>query len=401
MAPCIIGGATGAGAAPHEDVVEHARHLLRIAVAQLIGAQRIATGVGAIEPRDPLRRALQEPRILGDDQHAVHARYRLELDHPLPDPAFLGLEDLLELGDHRIGRGRLQRIEAHRLVAQPLHVEARDRGERIAPLGDGALDHHQVASRVDADGARTRHEVFQRLSERGRRDVLQRHDRDAVTRLSGPHPDRPGPGGLAERHDPDEVAVAHGLDVHHAQRGLEHGKHVLAGDRRRRGQRHVALRARIDHVAQPQRVAEHALCDIRDARALEIERDALDRAGGIGRAGGRRARSAGALAVWCARRFGGGIGVGAAARRRSAARRGAKCRAKSGSRSEAWKDECARAAIDDRPAVGRRLSRAQIGIANRIEHAVVGDVERFLRRRAAGEQAQGHDDGTGLRPAHR
>jgi len=63
----------------------------------------------------------------------------------LAETAVAALKDALELADHCLRRGRLERIDADRLVAQPFHVEGGNEIECGLAFGGGALDQHQVA----------------------------------------------------------------------------------------------------------------------------------------------------------------------------------------------------------------------------------------------------------------
>ncbi|MFL5225292.1 MAG: hypothetical protein ACJ8CH_17670 [Microvirga sp.] len=90
-----------------EDVVQHLRDLRRVAEFHPVDAQRRARRVGAVEALHPLGGALQELRVLRHRHHGVHARDRLEANHPLALPALVRFENPLELVDHRLRRGRL------------------------------------------------------------------------------------------------------------------------------------------------------------------------------------------------------------------------------------------------------------------------------------------------------
>ena len=112
---------------------------------ETIGAQGRAGRVGAVEPLHPLRHLGEQLGIARHRHHGVHARDRLEAHHALADTAVAALEDALELADHRLRGGRLERIDPDRLVAQPFHVESGNQVERRLALRGGALDQDQVA----------------------------------------------------------------------------------------------------------------------------------------------------------------------------------------------------------------------------------------------------------------
>ena len=80
-----------------KNVAQDLGDLLRIAVFQAIGSQRVATGIGPVQPLHPEGDALQQLGALGHHHDGIHARYGLELDDALALPIFTGLEYSLEL----------------------------------------------------------------------------------------------------------------------------------------------------------------------------------------------------------------------------------------------------------------------------------------------------------------
>src|SRR5262249_42327551 len=93
-----------AAATADEHVIEQRGDLLGVAVAHAIDAHAGGGGIGHIEPRDPGRRRAQHLGFARDDEDRVLPRDRLELDQVLAQAAFAGIQDLLELGDDRLGR---------------------------------------------------------------------------------------------------------------------------------------------------------------------------------------------------------------------------------------------------------------------------------------------------------
>ena len=106
-----------------QHLVEQRHDLFRIAVAQRIGLQIDARGIGPVEPRDPGLGALEIFGLLADHENGIEPADRLELDHVLAEAAFAGIHDLLDLGDQRLGRGVAHREDADRLPAHPVGVE--------------------------------------------------------------------------------------------------------------------------------------------------------------------------------------------------------------------------------------------------------------------------------------
>lgn len=85
---------------------------------------------------------------------------------------------------------------------------------------------------------------------------MQRHDRNAETRLPGAERGRPDARGFGQRQYLDQVSVAEHSGVEHAQHALEDRQHVLALDLLCRRECHKSLDARIDGVVQAETVAE-------------------------------------------------------------------------------------------------------------------------------------------------
>ena len=143
-----------AGSLTDENIVQDLCDLRRIAVFQTEGPQRSPRRVRPVKTIDPLRGLGQQLRIFRYHHHRIHARDRLEADDPLPQPAVAGFEYSLQLCDHRLGRGRFERIDADRLVLQPFHVEGCHHVERGLTLRGRALDQQQISGWNDANSTR-------------------------------------------------------------------------------------------------------------------------------------------------------------------------------------------------------------------------------------------------------
>ena len=271
-------------AAADEHVVEQPRQLARLAVADPVDLDAGAGDVGAVEPVDPGRGGAQQLRLARHHHDGVQPADRLELDHALAEPALAGIHDLLELGDERLGRGVAHRIDADRLAAHPIGVEAQHGLDRGAALGAAALDQQQIADRIGADGAGLDGKAVEQLDDGLRRHVLQRDRGDAVaglrTGIGGDAIDAAAADRFAGRHQPIAGGIARQHHVGGAQRAFEHEQDIVLGDRAARRQADGALHARIDGVADAENVAENDLGDGGDRRVLEIELVALAAAAG-------------------------------------------------------------------------------------------------------------------------
>ncbi len=217
----------------------------------------------------------------------------------MAEARFPGVHDLFEFADDRFGRAVLHRIHAHRLSLQPVDVEAANGVEGGLTFAAGAHDDQELSARIRSNGAGTRGEPFEEFRQRRSRHVLQRNDGHAVSRL-----DVRRTAGAVDRSDAPVVcrrdAIARGVPHHiqivFVQRVFENEQHVFLGDRPSGRKRDRTLRPRVDHVTNPEDVAEDALGDVGNRSILEIERIApgrgLDvrRIGGRGRWRGRRGR---------------------------------------------------------------------------------------------------------------
>ena len=195
-----------------------------------------AVGVGGVEALDPGLRGPQQVGLLGDDENAVHARHHLELDVALAHAALAGIEDLLELGDDRLRIAVLNRKNADRLPAHPVHVEAQRGVHSAAAFRAGALNQQDVASGIGPHRARPGGEAVEQFHQRGGGDVLQRNNGNAVAGfgMAGHRIGVAAADRIAQRYD----AIAHGVpdqhDIAHAQDAFEHVdqigfRHRLAG----------------------------------------------------------------------------------------------------------------------------------------------------------------------------
>ena len=263
------------GSLSAENVVQDLGGSRRIPVLQAISPQRGAGGVRSIEPLHPLCRFCQQLRVLGDDHHRVHARDRLEAKDPIAQATIAGLKYPLELRDHRLRRGRLERVDADRLIAQPLHIEGRDQVERRLPFGGRALDQQQVARWNDTDRARPRQKSLCRLGDRRGGNVTQRYERNTESLLPGSCGDGRAASGLGHRNDLDQAAVAHDRRIRHPQHAFQRRHHVLARDRADRRKRHFTLDARVDHDIELENVPEKRLGDCAYVGPVKVHLDAL------------------------------------------------------------------------------------------------------------------------------
>ena len=270
----LIGGAVDrpAGAATPEDIGQQLRHLARIAVAHLIDLHARACGVGLVEAGDPGRGGLQQRRLRADHHDGIEPGDRLQLDQSLAHAAFAQVHDALEFAHHRLRRRVAHRIDADRLAAHPVGIEAQHGLGGVAPVRPAALDQHEIARGLDAHAARLRGETVEQFAERRGRHVLQRDDRHAVARLAA----RRGVNAAAADRfggGEDDVAalVAHQRRAAQPQGAFEDEQQVALRHRPPRGERNRALHARIDDVADAKDVAEHDLGDTGDRRILEIQ----------------------------------------------------------------------------------------------------------------------------------
>ena len=151
----LLRGGIRRPAGSDENLAQNLRHLRRIAVFQTEGPQRGPCRVRPVKTIDPLRGLGQQLGVLRYHHHCIHARDRLEADDALSQSAFAGFEYPLQLCDHRLRRGRFERINADRLVLQPFHVEGRDYVERGLTLLGRTLDQQQISGLNHANCART------------------------------------------------------------------------------------------------------------------------------------------------------------------------------------------------------------------------------------------------------
>ena len=281
-----------------EDVVEHLRDLLGVAVTRLVDLH--AGAVGGVEALDPSRRGAQQLRPRGDDHDGVLARDGLKLHQTLAEPGLAGVHDLFQFRDDGLGLAVAHGVHAHRLTAHPVDVEAADRVDGGLPLLSRADDQQNPAAGVGADRSRAASESFEQLRDRGAGDILQRNDGEAVAGIGaagGAGAIGRTCGAIGRRRDAIGRAFMHEHEIVGAQRALQHEEHILFRDRAARRERDRSLRAGIDDIAEAETVAEHSLGDIGHRRVFEIEREAVLRtrrgrrrvglAGGRGRGIGR------------------------------------------------------------------------------------------------------------------
>ncbi len=257
-----------------------------------------AAGVVGVEPLDPGLGGAQQVRLLGDDENAVHPRHRLELDVALAHAAFAGIENLLQLGDDRLGIAVLDREDADRLPAHPVDVEAERGLHDGAPLRTGALDEQEVAPGIGAHHAGPHRERVEQLDEGAAGHVAQRQHGDAVAGL-GMAGDGVGVAAadrVAHRNDAIARGVADQHDVAHAQRVFEHEQEVGLRHRLAGRQADRSLHARVDRIADAHDVAEHRLGDLGDRRVLEVELVALAATGADAAPAAHRCHRAGGVA---------------------------------------------------------------------------------------------------------
>ena len=209
---------------------------------------------------------------------------RLELDHVLAEAALAGIHDLLDLGDQRLrarccaaGRCRpTARASSRRRTEQ----DGLDRG---AAVRSAALNEQECCARCRrASCLALTPKPSSSLQHGLRRDVVQRHHGDALAGLRGRRPvDAAGADRLGGRHAGDMPPRSRtSATLRHPQRVFEHVEQVGLRHRATRGQRHRALHARIDGVADAENVAEDDLGDRRDRRVLEIQIDSRRRSAG-------------------------------------------------------------------------------------------------------------------------
>ena len=141
----------------------------------------------------------------------------------------------------------------------------------VARSDAAAADDQRVAGIVGAHGRGFDAESIEQLEDVLRRDIAQRHDGDALAGLRACRAVDAAGAGFRRRQQAIAGAVAHQRHAGHAQRILQHVDRVRLGYRPHRGERHGALHAGIDRVANVEYVTKDDLCDGRDRRILEIE----------------------------------------------------------------------------------------------------------------------------------
>ena len=206
------------------------------------------------------------------------------------DAPLLRREDALELRNHRLGLGVLERQNRHGLVAHPVGVEGQRRLDRRLAVSAVAEDDQEVAGRFGADHAGPRPEAVDQIDQSLRRDVAQRQDGNAV---AGPRIAHIGPArdGRSLEHDTVDVAALHERRAVRLKHDLEDRDEVILAQRACRRDGDGAGDRGLDRVAQLKGVAEDRLHHLADIRVLEIQAVLARLEGGGGRIGIRAARA--------------------------------------------------------------------------------------------------------------
>ena len=83
---------------------------------------------------------MQQRGLATDHQDGVQPADRLELDHALAETALAGVHDLFQFGDQRLWCAVADWVDADRLAAHPVDIEAHRGFYSGTALGAGALD---------------------------------------------------------------------------------------------------------------------------------------------------------------------------------------------------------------------------------------------------------------------
>src|SRR5262249_38296842 len=116
-----------------------------------------------------------------DGEHRVHPAYRLEFDDVLTDAAFAAVENLVQFGDDRFRIAVLDREDPDRLALHPVSIEAQNEIDPVSAVAAASLYQDQVAARIGSGHVRLGHEAVDQLENGRSGNVLQRHDRYAVS----------------------------------------------------------------------------------------------------------------------------------------------------------------------------------------------------------------------------
>jgi hypothetical protein len=91
---------------------------------------------------------------------AIHAGDGLQLDHMLAKALFPRIQDLFELGDHRLRRRVMDWKNTDRLAAHPILIETQDGLDGGAALYAIANHKHQIFRGIGPDRARVSSQNF-------------------------------------------------------------------------------------------------------------------------------------------------------------------------------------------------------------------------------------------------
>lgn len=97
-------------------------------------------GIGLIQPPDPGRGVVQQRGLAADHHDGVEPADDLEFDDAGAQAGVAGIHDLFQFGDDRLRRAVGDRVDADRLAAHPIDIEAQRGVNRGAPLRAGALN---------------------------------------------------------------------------------------------------------------------------------------------------------------------------------------------------------------------------------------------------------------------
>jgi hypothetical protein len=180
----LIGGRLQrVSAAANEQIGEQLRDLAAIAVADLVDLDAGARHRRSIEAIDPFLGGAQQFGLARHHEDGIHAGDGLQLDHMLAKALFPRIQDLFELGDHRLRRRVMDWKNTDRLAAHPILIETQDGLDGGAALYAIANHKHQIFRGIGPDRARFRRKTFQELRDRLHRDMTQGDDRDPIAGL--------------------------------------------------------------------------------------------------------------------------------------------------------------------------------------------------------------------------
>src|ERR1039457_4294700 len=83
--------------------------------------------IGGVEPLDPCLYRSHHAWLTANGKNCVSPGDHLELDHIMAKAALLGIQDLLQLGDDRLGIAIVNRENSDRFSTHPINIETKHR----------------------------------------------------------------------------------------------------------------------------------------------------------------------------------------------------------------------------------------------------------------------------------